>query len=92
MDGDHSVVGAAAAVQLARRIGVDEPGVTTLDWLVRHHLALADTATRRDLSEEATITRFGRLVGTSDRLDLLYALTVGDSRATGPADLVLHAL
>src|SRR5262249_17935540 len=25
------------------------------------------------------------LVGTSDRLDLLYSLTVGDSRATGPA-------
>src|SRR5205085_1457813 len=85
MDGDHSVVGAETAVKLARRIGVDEPGVATLDWLVRHHLALADTATRRDLSEEATITRFGRLVGTSDRLDLLYALTVGDSRATGPA-------
>ena len=85
MEGDHSVVGAEAAVELARRIGVDEPGVATLDWLVRHHLALAETATRRDLSEEATITRFGRLVGTSDRLDLLYALTVGDSRATGPA-------
>jgi len=85
MEGDHSVVGAEAAVRLARRIRVDEPGVATLDWLVRHHLALAETATRRDLSEEATITRFGRLVGTSDRLDLLYALTVGDSRATGPA-------
>jgi len=70
---------------LARRVGVGGPDVATLEWLVRHHLALADTATRRDLSEEATITRFGRLVGTSDRLDLLYALTVGDSRATGPA-------
>jgi [protein-PII] uridylyltransferase len=85
MDGDHSLVGAEAAVRLARRIRVDEPGVATLEWLVRHHLALAETATRRDLSEETTITRFGRLVGTSDRLDLLYALTVGDSRATGPA-------
>lgn len=85
MGGDHAVVGADAAVRLARRIGVDEPGVATLDWLVRNHLALAETATRRDLSEETTITRFGRLVGTTDRLDLLYALTVGDSRATGPA-------
>jgi [protein-PII] uridylyltransferase len=85
MAGDHSVVGAEAAVGLARRIGVDEAGVDTLDWLVRHHLVLAQTATRRDLSEEMTITRFGRLVGTTDRLDLLYALTVGDSRATGPA-------
>jgi [protein-PII] uridylyltransferase len=85
MDGDHSVVGAEAAVGLARRIGLDEPGIATLDWLVRNHLVLAQTATRRDLSEETTITRFGRLVGTADRLDLLYALTVADSRATGPA-------
>jgi [protein-PII] uridylyltransferase len=85
MEGDHSVVGAEAAVALARRIRLDEPGVATLDWLVRNHLVLAQTATRRDLSEETTITRFGRLVGTAERLDLLYALTVGDSRATGPA-------
>ena len=85
MAGDHSAVGADAAVQLARRIGLDEPGVATLDWLVRNHLLLAQTATRRDLSEEATITRFGRQVATAERLDLLYALTVGDSRATGPA-------
>jgi [protein-PII] uridylyltransferase len=85
MGGDHSAVGAEAAVAFARRIGLDDPGVATLDWLIRNHLLLAQTATRRDLSEEATITRFGRLVGTTDRLDLLYALTVGDSRATGPA-------
>ncbi len=85
MTGDHSVAGAGVAVELARRIGIDEPGVATLDWLVRNHLVLAKTATRRDLSEETTIARFGRLVGTTDRLDLLYALTVGDSRATGPA-------
>jgi [protein-PII] uridylyltransferase len=85
MGGDHSVIGAQAAVALARRIGLDQPGIDTLEWLVRNHLVLAQTATRRDLSEETTITRFGRLVGTTDRLDLLYALTVGDSRATGPA-------
>src|SRR5262249_43379474 len=77
--------GSGPAPRRPGRCGVDEPGVATLEWLVRTHLALAETATRRDLSEEATITRFGHLVGTSDRLDLLYALTVGDSRATGPA-------
>ena len=51
---------------------------------MRNHLLLADTATRRDLSDEATITRFARAVGDSERLDLLYVLTIGDSRATGP--------
>jgi [protein-PII] uridylyltransferase len=85
VEGDHSIVGAGIAVAVARRIGMDEPGVAALDWLVRNHLVLARVATRRDLSEEATIARFGRVVGSADRLDLLYALTVGDSRATGPA-------
>jgi [protein-PII] uridylyltransferase len=85
MRGDHSVVGAETAVRLTHRMGLDDGGVATLDWLIRNHLVLAQTATQRDLSEEATITRFGQLIGTTERLDLLYALTVGDSRATGPA-------
>jgi len=83
--GDHSVAGAEVATTIGRRFGLDERELATLDWLVRNHLLLAETATRRDLSEEATITRFGRAVGDDERLDLLYALTVADSRATGPA-------
>jgi len=83
--GDHSEVGAATAAALATRIGLDAYGTSVLVWLVQNHLLLADTATRRDLSDELTITRFARAVGDSERLDLLYALTIGDSRATGPA-------
>src|SRR5262249_56970465 len=60
-------------------------GVPRLAWRVDTHLVRPGPAPRRDLSEETTITRFGRLVGTTERLDLLYVLTVGDSRATGPA-------
>ena len=85
MDGDHSVAGVDVARSVAARIGLDERGTEQLAWLVRNHLLLADTATRRDLSDERTITRFGRAVGDTERLDLLYVLTVGDSRATGPA-------
>ncbi|MGH9033351.1 MAG: ACT domain-containing protein, partial [Acidimicrobiia bacterium] len=85
LPGDHSGAGAEIARSVASRIGVDAAGVETLTWLVQHHLLLAETATRRDLSEEGTITRFGRAVGDAERLDLLYALTIGDSRATGPA-------
>ena len=85
LPGDHSGTGADIARAVAARIGVDADGVETLAWLVQHHLLLAETATRRDLSEEGTITRFGRVVGDAERLDLLYALTIGDSRATGPA-------
>jgi [protein-PII] uridylyltransferase len=83
--GDHSQVGAETAAEVCRRIGLDQHGTDVIVWLVRNHLLLADTATRRDLSDERTITRFARAVGNSERLDLLYALTIGDSRATGPA-------
>ncbi len=85
LPGDHSEAGAATAASLAERIGLSDRATTVLVWLVRNHLLLADTATRRDLSDELTITRFARAVGDSERLDLLYALTIGDSRATGPA-------
>jgi [protein-PII] uridylyltransferase len=84
-EGDHSEVGARTSAAVATRIGLDEHGADVLVWLVRNHLLLADTATRRDLSDEQTVTRFARAVGSAERLDLLYALTIGDSRATGPA-------
>lgn len=83
--GDHSEVGAVRAAELATRIGLDEHAVAVVAWLVRHHLLMADTATRRDLADEETIVRFGRAVQDTERLDLLYALTIADSRATGPS-------
>jgi [protein-PII] uridylyltransferase len=82
---DHSEAGATVARRVGTRVGLDEHAVEVLVWLVRQHLLLAETATRRDLSDEATIVRFGRAVRDTERLDLLYALTIGDSRATGPA-------
>lgn len=81
--GDHSELGAARAVRIAARIGLSD--LDTLEWLVRHHLLLADTATRRDLSDPATVRRLADVVGDPQRMRLLHLLTVGDSRATGPA-------
>jgi [protein-PII] uridylyltransferase len=84
-EGDHSVIGAQVAGDVGARLGLDARSVETLAWLVTNHLVLAETATRRDLSDDATIARVARLAGTPARLDLLYTLTIGDSRATGPA-------
>jgi [protein-PII] uridylyltransferase len=83
--GDHSVEGAETARTVGRRIGLDADGVETLAWLVRDHLLLADTATRRDLADPVTISRFAERVGDPERLRLLTLLTIADSRATGPA-------
>jgi [protein-PII] uridylyltransferase len=86
MPDDHSIAGAGTAERVARRIGLDSEGVEILVWLVRHHLVMADTAVRRDLSDDATVRRFaGMLAGDGERLRLLYLLTIGDSIATGPA-------
>jgi [protein-PII] uridylyltransferase len=83
--GDHSEVGEHLAREVASRIGVDERGVDDLGWVVRHHLLLADTATRRDLGDDRTVSRYADEVRDGARNALLYALTIGDSRATGPA-------
>jgi [protein-PII] uridylyltransferase len=81
---DHSVVGAALAEQIGRRLGLLPADVATLYAVVRHHLLLPHTATRRDLDDEATVRR---VVDTLDRdvvvLELLHALAEADGLATG---------
>ena len=53
--------------------------------MVRHHLLLPHTATRRDLEDPATVTRVAKtLDGNPLLLDLLEALAEADSLATGP--------
>ena len=83
--GDHATIGAAVAGDVGRRIGLADDLVDTLAWLVRDHLLMADTATRRDLADPVTIEQFATRVGTPERLRLLRLLTIADSRATGPA-------
>jgi [protein-PII] uridylyltransferase len=83
---DHSDVGAETASAVARRIGLDSEGREILTWLVRRHLLIADVATRRDLSDAAVADNLAsECAGDAERLRLLYLLTIGDSRATGPA-------
>lgn len=84
-DTDHSVVGAALAAQIGARIGLPDADVQVLSALVRHHLLLPHTATRRDVTDPATVHRITDTVGNDrDVLDLLFALTESDSKATGP--------
>jgi [protein-PII] uridylyltransferase len=84
--GDHAEVGAETAETVARRIGLDSEGREILIWLVRNHLLMAEVATRRDLSDAAVADGLAEACsGDAERLRLLYLLTIGDSRATGPA-------
>ncbi|WP_330332862.1 [protein-PII] uridylyltransferase [Streptomyces sp. NBC_00536] len=83
--GDHSVAGETIARDVAVRVGFDADDVAVLSTLVRHHLLLIDTATRRDLDDPATVRTVADAVGSAGTLELLHALTEADALATGPA-------
>lgn len=70
---------------MAARIGFDQHDVGVIATLVRHHLLLIETATRRDLDDPATVRSVAGAVGTASTLELLHALTEADALATGPA-------
>ncbi|WP_258039868.1 HD domain-containing protein, partial [Streptomyces sp. SM1] len=83
--GDHSVAGEVIARDVAARIGFDRHDVTVIATLVRHHLLLVETATRRDLEDPATVRAVAEAVASEGTLELLHALTEADALATGPA-------
>jgi [protein-PII] uridylyltransferase len=83
-DRDHTSAGVELVATIAARMGFEPADIDVLTHLVRDHLLLAETATRRDLDDPATIEAVAARVGTVDRLELLAALTEADSLATGP--------
>ena len=83
--GDHSIVGAEMARDIAERMGFAEEEVNVLDVLVRQHLLLPDVATRRDLEDPATVEAITSRIADVDTLELLHALTWADAQATGPS-------
>ena len=83
-DEDHSILGARIARRVAPRLGLNKADCATVEWLVRHHLLMSDTAQKRDLSDPRTLAGFAKAVRTRKQLDLLTALTVCDIRGVGP--------
>jgi [protein-PII] uridylyltransferase len=64
-------------------MGFAEADVATLAALVRHHLLLPDTATRRDIDDPATVDRVAATIGHDPAvLQLLHALAQADGAAT----------
>ncbi len=83
--GDHSVIGAELATQIGTRLGLWPSDVDILAKIVRYHLLLPNTATRRDLQDPDTISMVvDALDGDPLLLELLHTLAEADSLATGP--------
>ncbi|MBV9330759.1 MAG: [protein-PII] uridylyltransferase, partial [Alphaproteobacteria bacterium] len=84
LPGDHSDVGAAIAQSLCPRWGLSRADTDAVAWLVKNHLAMSDTAQRRDISDPKTVRDFVGVVQSPELLRLLLVLSVADIRAVGP--------
>ena len=82
---DHSERGERLIEPLAKRIGFSGEDVETIKLLVKHHLLLSATATRRDLDDPATIASVVEVIPNLQALELLHALSIADGEATGRA-------
>ncbi|WP_100369359.1 [protein-PII] uridylyltransferase [Yoonia maricola] len=83
-DEDHSILGAQIARKVAPRLGLNKKDCDTVEWLIRYHLLMSDVAQKRDIAEPRTVRGFAKAVKSTERLDLLTALTVCDIRGVGP--------
>ncbi len=80
---DHSKTGAFRAAKLARALGMPVEACSKVEFLVRHHLRMAETARLRDLHQPKTIRDFVAVVRDPHLLDMLLLLTVADYAALG---------
>ncbi len=80
----HAARGAEIARKILKRLNYFKETSEEVLFLIKHHLLLAETATRRDLSDEKVVVQCARIIGNPERLRMLYLLTWADSMATGP--------
>lgn len=83
-DEDHSILGAQLAREITTNMGFSRLDCEVIELLVRHHLLLPETATKRDLSDAATIELVTDKIKSRYVLNLLHQLTIADAKATAP--------
>lgn len=83
-EGDHSIVGEGIAETVALRLQTPENKKRMMMTLVRQHLVMPDLAFRRDITDQALLMDFARIVGAPELLRMLYVLSAADLKAVGP--------
>jgi [protein-PII] uridylyltransferase len=80
--GKHSEVGAALAMRVAQRLGLDGSAAHALCLVIEHHLLMASVSQRRDLDDPAVVRSFARKLQSAEALSLLTLHTYADTLAT----------
>ena len=83
-EGGHSLRGAAMVHDLLTARGQAVADVKRTCFLVKEHLLLMKTATRRDIQDEETAISCARIIKDAELLKMLYLLSVADAMSTGP--------
>lgn len=80
---NHASRGAVMAKEIAERMQLEPKETRLLCFLIENHLLLAETALKRDLMDEKPIAQCAVEIKDTERLLLVYLLTVADSKSTG---------
>jgi [protein-PII] uridylyltransferase len=80
----HVAKGIPLIQALTARLGLPGEDADAVILLVAHHLTLSHMAQRRDIDDPKTVASLAEVVGTPERLRMLYLLTFADMRAVGP--------
>ncbi|WP_018983492.1 [protein-PII] uridylyltransferase [Salinimonas chungwhensis] len=81
-DGDHSQLGALDVEKFCKDHEIEDKDSKLIAWLVENHLLMSMVAQRRDIYDPDVINEFATTIRSQNHLNLLYALTLADIRAT----------
>ena len=81
---EHSHAGAELSKNILNEMGLAEREIATIRFLIENHLFFINAARRRDIDDEETTLYCARVIKTTERLQMLYLLTIADSKSTGP--------
>ncbi len=81
---NHSERGADLASAILKRFGFPEDDIREVQHLIRQHLVMYHTATRRDLEDPRTVEEVAQAVHGHEGLRELFLLTVCDVATTSP--------
>ena len=80
----HVARGVKIAERVCRRLRLDGRAASLVLLMVEHHVTMAHTALRRDLTEPQVAEEFAALLGSTPALDTLLLLTYADLHGVGP--------